>query len=404
MKQTGIKLERVKNQISLKYKMHKWIILVLLTFPHLKPEFLEQIPLVDIFVNGMRVISSITIAAWFFFVKKRLSSITILVGLQQLYLFCNTVTLNGAVRECIITSFSILSVVILYDIAHDESKEFLSSQLFCFEVLIYINFITEVFFPDALYIIPKSESSLWVLDKNWFLGFYNSHTQYYIPALMVAFLYQLETGKKIRTYVLTIIIYVSAVWVWSGGVLISLFGMGLAYILLKNYTKIFHYYSYWMLHVLFFVFIILLKMQNLFKWLIDGVLGKWRSLELRMTLWDKYCQLILKKPIFGYGVELPIVRQLKVEIDWAYHAHNQFLDILYKGGIVNLLLFILIVFIAGKNLYRFRETEESKIISLAFLGWCLHGLVEPFMSPFLMGMFVIAYYSNERKQCIMNRQ
>lgn len=110
---------------------------------------------------------------------------------------------------------------------------------------------------------------------------------------------------------------------------------------------------------------------------------------------------ISEKFIFGHGIEIPIVRQMKAATDWAYHAHNQFLEILYQGGIINLILFTIIVIVAGKNVYRYRDTEESKIISVAFLGWCIHGLVEPFMTSFLMGMFVIAYHSNVRNGAVV---
>ena len=48
----------------------------------------------------------------------------------------------------------------------------------------------------------------------------------------------------------------------------------------------------------------------------------------------------------------------------------------------------------GVAVYQNRNTMESKIIAIGFLGWCIATLVEPFTTPFLMGMFVIAYYSN----------
>lgn len=389
------------NDIKVKFKktnprhnLYAWIMLVLLTLPHLNPGYLNQFPVADILVNCLRVISSVLILVWILVIKRRISLIVVLIGVQQAYLLFITIILNGAVKDSAIAAVSIVSVVLLYDLEHDNRKIFLSSQLFCFEIIIYINLITEILFPNGLYIIPASETSMFTLYKNWFLGFYNSHTQYFLPALMIAFLYKLETGKRIRVYILTIAIFTSPVLVWAGGPIIALFGMGLVYLLFRNWTKIFNYYNYWMLHILFFVFIILLKMQNLLRWLIDGILGKWNSLVVRMTLWDKYLGFITGKFIFGHGVETSIVRQMKAETDWAYHAHNQFLEILYKGGIINLFLFAAIVIIAGKNVYRYRDTEESKIISITFLGWCLHGLVEPFMTPFLMGMFVIAYHSN----------
>lgn len=370
-----------------------WIVLVLLTLPQLNPRYLGEFALSNVIVNCLRVISSLVILFWMFAVKRKLSVIVLVIGLQQGYLLLRTFIAGGAVRDCMLSVVAVLSVVMLYDVALEKWEVFLSSQLFCFEVVIYINLVTEFLFPNSMY-VPRIEQTLHVSSKYWFLGFYNSHIQYFLPALMIAFLYKVETGKWKRTVMLTIAIYISILKVWSAGSIITIFGMTVVYLIFKNRTKVFHYYNYWILHLLFFVFGILFKIQIVFSKLVDAILGKWHSLELRMSLWDKCLGDIMMKPVFGYGIEYPIELEKRVGMDWASYTHNQLLDIMYKGGIINLVLFIAIIIIAGKNVYRYRDTVESKIIASVFLGCCINGLVEVPVSSFVMGMFVIAYYSN----------
>ena len=386
--------------IYAKCKQYRCLILVFLTLPHFNPSSLREVYAAEFMINCWRVVSAVLILGWFVLIKRRISRIAIIIGIQQIFLLLVTIICHGAIRDAVVTVASVLSVVLLYDLAIEERKDFLSSQLLCFEIIVYINLVTEIFFPDTLYLPEVTAQSLDVhVGDYWFLGFRNVHSQYFIPGLMIAFLYKWETGHKVRTYLLTAAIFISALLAWSGGVLVALFGMAGVYILCRNRTKVFHYFHYWMLHVLFFLFVILFKMQNLLRWLIDGVLGKWRSLEVRMMLWDTYLkEYIPEKFLCGHGIELPITRQLKVNITWAGAAHNQLLEIMYQGGIVNLMLFCAIVVIAGRKLYQYRGEEESKIIAVAFLGWCLHGLVDPFMTPFLMAMFVIAYHSNPGKR------
>lgn len=386
------------NEYS-KRDLYIWIMLVLLTLPHLNLPYLNQFDFTDTFINVGRVISVLLITGYMLIVVKRISIIAVLIGIQQGYVLCNTIVMGGIARDTAISAFSVMSVVLLYDLAQENKKIFLSSQLFCFELVIYINLLTEILFPDSLYVdFPDGAD---VIVKNWLLGYYNNHTKFFIPALMIAFLYKHETGKKVRTYILTMAIFISAFMAWSGGVLLTLFGMAAAYLLFKNWTKIFNYYTYWLIHILFFVFIILLKMQNLFRWLIEGILGKWNSLMGRITLWDRYLGFISERFVFGYGVEDSMLRRIKGGYKWASYAHNLLLELMYQGGIINLLLFTIIVIVAGRNIYKYRDTAESKIIAIAFLGWCLQNLVEAFMSPFLMGMFVIAYYGNKENGAIM---
>lgn len=229
--------------------------------------------------------------------------------------------------------------------------------------------------------------------KSYFLGYYNNHSQYFIPALLIAALYALYSGRKLRSLLLMAVIGISALLVWSGGVLMSLGVMLVTYLLFKEHTKICNYYMGWILQAVFLIFVIIGKLQNPFRWLIDGVLGKWESLELREILWDRVGCLIKERWLLGYGVEEGFVRQQKVGLYWAMHAHNLILELLYQGGVIYLVMFAMIVVIAGRNVYRNRRCEENKLIAIAFLGWCTHALVEPFTTPFLMGMFVIAYHS-----------
>lgn len=121
------------------------------------------------------------------------------------------------------------------------------------------------------------------------------------------------------------------------------------------------------------------------------------------NLWDRILMFVSASLFTGYGVEDGTVRELKTGFHFAMHAHNMLLEILYQGGIVNILLWIGIVVIAGRKLYQYRYTSESKLIATAFLGWCIATLVEPFTSPFLMGMFVIAYHSNAMPGCADTR-
>lgn len=155
-----------------------------------------------------------------------------------------------------------------------------------------------------------------------------------------------------------------------------------------------NYYNYWLLHIIFFFSVEVMHIQDLFSWLLTDVLGKMGSLIFRIMIWDYAIQLFIKSPLIGYGMQDIYVRTTELRSPHGVHAHNMVLELLYQGGIIGFVLFILIVVVAGKKLMKYRNTQESKIISTAFLGWCVASLVEPFMSSFLMGMFVIACHSN----------
>ena len=368
-----------------------WLLMVILALPHFNPPYLEEIGTAELIMNCWRVVSFGFILIWLIADQKRITPISIIIGIQQLFILFTTIMHKGAVYNCMATAFSNMSIVLLFDLAQDKKEVFLSSQLFCFEMAIYINLITEIIYPKGLY-IPKITGSAGKIY--WFLGYYNSYTKFYVPALVLAWLYYNATGKWRRSVFLTEAIFLSAILAGSRGVLVSLIVMAVAYAIFKNCVRIFNYYSFWFIHLLFFLLFIVGDFQNLFYWFINGVLDKWNSWLQRTIVWDRTMTLISDALILGHGMQERSFRITELGSRWAMHAHNMLLELLYQGGIINIILWTIIIAVAGKPVYQYRNTTESKIIAIGFLGWCIATLVEPFTTSFLMGMFVIAYRSN----------
>lgn len=375
-----------------------WLFLVLMTLPHLEPLYLDTFPSIGMIFTLMKAATLLIMCFCFLLTRRKISYVILLTVAWRGVLVLSTVLHDGQVYGSIASSLSILSVMLLYELTYTQKNTtFLSAQLFCFEIVIYINFITELIFPNGMYL-----NETFPYGPNWFLGYYNSYTVYCIPALMFAWLYKEKTDKKFRTYFLTVIIIASDIVVFAGGFTMALASMGIVYIFFKGRTRIFNYINYWMLHIIFLVFIIVLKLQNLFFVLLNDILGKWSSLLSRMNIWDQTFRFIFKSPWIGYGSQEKTRRLMEFHSNWMIHSHNMFLEMLYQVGIIGLILFAAVVIVAGRNLMKHRDTNESKIIATAFLGWCICTLVEPFTSSFLMGMFVIAYHSN--RELAGNRQ
>lgn len=370
-----------------------WLAFVLLTLPHFNP-LNNFSPATEKLINILRVLSSVVIVVWVVFIKRRLSPIVLLLGVQQSYLLLVTIWRGAAVRDAVINAAAIVCVALLYDMMQEERKIFLSSQIFCFELMIYCNLVTVLLFPHGMYAVSKNIAG-YADHRYYFLGFYNNFICYCVPALLLLSLWKASTKlQKLRKVLLVAVIYATAFKLRSGAVLVALIAMAIACVFLQKLPSIFNFFSVWLLHICFFVGIIWLRLQNLFRWLIDDILGEWNSFMGRMDVWDKSMEAISHAWLFGHGQVDNLIRQEELGYYWANHAHNMLLELLYKGGIINAALFILIIFVAGHRAYKYRYTAESKLIAIAVFGWCIDSLVETYMHAFLMAMFVIAYYSN----------
>jgi O-antigen ligase len=105
------------------------------------------------------------------------------------------------------------------------------------------------------------------------------------------------------------------------------------------------------------ILIVIVRIQNVFAWLIVGILYKNLTLTNRTVIWDNALGSIKKRPLLGYGVQNTvnlfytyIFRFGKPAVNSWLSAHNQVLQTLYESGIVSMIPIMLLIIIALKRL------------------------------------------------------
>lgn len=119
-------------------------------------------------------------------------------------------------------------------------------------------------------------------------------------------------------------------------------------------------------------------------YIVEELFGKKRSLSGRVPLWQLGAALIMVKPVLGNGFsESPafILMTDDEGVTSLFHAHNEFLQTWYEGGIVTLVLALaMLVFVA----VRFRRFKDKKLA-----GICKMAL---FTFLFLQQADILSYY------------
>jgi len=293
---------------------------------------------------------------------------------------------GGDIKATINNAISIIAVIAVYTYGSKNWGKFIIAQYYLFEFFIYLNLLSEILFPGGLWVEEASGYT-----KNWLLGYYNTHTIYFIPALLMAYLYY-RIQHNHRPVYMTIAILISAFKLDSGGVKGTLLIMMITFVFFKRYWKMFNYFSYWLLQVVFLIVVVFLSNSNFFGEVVEKLFQKKLSFYARVDVWNSAIRYILQSPVWGYGVE--DTAQVQEKLGWATHAHNLILQLLYQGGLLYLLLFICLIALAGAKIYKLRKTEIAQVMSIAFLGWAVDTITEPYITPFLVGMFVLAYDCN----------
>ena len=135
--------------------------------------------------------------------------------------------------------------------------------------------------------------------------------------------------------------------------------------------------------------IVIFRMQELFAYIIVGLLKKDLTFTTRTRIWDASMLYFTRKPLLGYGVEPNTLIRSKI---WGDHAHNQYLWDLYRGGILHFSCFVAIIAMVTAKLMQYRADRAAQILAIVVCIILLMWQVEAFNSMMFFAVYVFAYH------------
>lgn len=130
--------------------------------------------------------------------------------------------------------------------------------------------------------------------------------------------------------------------------------------------------------------------NELARWFLIDILGKDMTFTHRTTMWDAALRVIGESPIWGYG---------NVDEKWfisnmssqAIGSHNFILGILINGGIIGLVIYLYVFYIALRKLIAYND-YYSNMIFIGIASLCIMMLMEYYPVQFPFYLFTLAYY------------
>lgn len=277
------------------------------------------------------------------------------------------------------------------------SNTIIPSMYKVFYILICINFYTLIKFPDGLYTTD-------LFSRNWFFDYDNTHIFMYFPAIVCMF-FNMKLNKKkwgIFDVIFILLITFCVYYCFSANSVVA-YTLFLIYLLMYkfiNKLEIFNSRTYFIAYFVIFFTIVIFRLQNVFSWLIVGILGKDLTFTNRTVIWERVIDLIKTKLLLGYGQENSSIISSKLGNIHYTHAHNTTLDVLYKGGIITSISFLFLIIYPIKELYETRENELSKFIS--YIIFCLFIMMNFEAREEKIGLYIILVIAFNIKNIIKN--
>lgn len=280
-------------------------------------------------------------------------------------------------------------------------KYVIKALVIILSIYIYINFITVILFPSGLYVGDK------VKETYYFLGHNNSAIKFLLPAIIFRGLYEYLEYNRItcKTYIIAIISILTVIITWSNTAMIGI-GIMVLYIFILRKIKI-----NYILKVLFFLPIVLfliLVLQNQLQWLsyiIVDLFGKEMSLTGRVDIWNLAIKAISRRPLWGYGYDVKLYEIENMFFEPS-SCHNYFLDLLFRGGIFQLVIQLILNWVCCISLSK-KITKESKLLGFGILSYFIIWQVEVFTFtgvPLMFIIFILAYNINRDSTILKNNK
>lgn len=356
-------------------KSFKVIFIAILLMPFFMPNLTEFAIRWQTFLNKFKILAALIGTIGFVCdikrVKNNIKIILPIVIFFSIYVYA-TVSNNGDIETATINSITVVSCCIIICWAMKDVKACLNAMLINYKMLIYINLVSMLMYPNGIY---SSGSSMY-----WFLGYDNTFVWIFIPAICVALLLSQINNKRLLTlgnFIFISVCLVSVMMTWSAMALVGVMlfiifilyeniSGKIRYSLVSNNNKIFSvnfiFYSL-MLNLSIAIF----RIQEIFSFFIENILKKSATLTGRDAIWDLSLLYIYQKPIGGYGCEFTLDRFSKLHIgNFTFnHCHNLILNVMYEVGMIGLIILIYNIYLCYKRLTFNKNNICSRIIAVS---------------------------------------
>lgn len=352
--------------------------------PFFEPTFIEDnIPILDkVFLIAQLL--SMTVALLVFTTKGiKLTPFYLCVIGYQGYLCIVTLYRGGNLFGIVSSSARVFTLATLLEVSLRQNPDTTMKLIRNYSlILLAIMFASAVIAPQGLYVSPNASGSNNPDNVNYirfFLGHKNNVLPFLFPGFAAATVLWAREKSNNKSAAAALIYYVmlflTLVIVDSKTSMVVCAIMVAAVFLAKiKFVQMVNPFGWFAGAVAGDVLITICRIQNLIPGVTE-LLGRDVTFSGRAAIWDSAEEIILERPLFGYGFEHTEIAKTRFPLDSFSSAHNIYYTAGYYGGVVALLFLLSSIVLAYKELAG-RNSEISAFMALFLFAILIEGIFE----------------------------
>jgi O-antigen ligase len=375
----------------------------ILVFPVVAPYILTYTGMGNRVVLLMSLYTILVSAVTLIKKSKKLSTVSVLMLLLTLISIISTICNGGLISVALKRMVNYSAMVLVLELYSDRIELLLKALLIHFEVYIYLNFVTVLLLPNGL--LGSFSNDAYASVVIYILGWHHLFKVWFIPALLVSWLYKNYSGNNLRCYILSAVILITEL---KFGASTGLMGV-LLLIIMLNLKKLRRVITPMVGAALITVLIVTIVFTRKYGYLtpiLQGLFGGDMTFTGRLLIWDNAIKQFLKMPIIGHGIlsnanyiQLLGARSGLPDLMTATHCHNHLLQIMFQTGIVGTSVF-LGMYIC--DLYKARMLWKNTLVQICvyvIFVYTIIGITEQYEYALMYIPLVLGNIICDREMC-----
>lgn len=339
---------------------------------------------------GWYITSIIAISYCFFMLimNKKYNLFDIIALSFYIFLFIITIIKNGSIEDITKELLAFFSLFFVMRVGLESNpKKYIGLMNLVLIIYTSINTLSAiVFYPNAMFVDN--------MNPIFFMGGDNTSVRLYVVAILFNVLqHYIKKGKlKMPIFSLINLLVFSCIRDLGGGKVCFLILFVCTLYLVygtkipKKTIKLIITFNI----ILFFVLVIANRM-DIFKFLIVNVLHRDLSLTDRTIIWKITIEKIISNPVVGHGMIDGMTFQSYLPYLIGINAHNTYLMILFNGGSILFLIFILLFFITSLKFDKIKHDRWIYIIPIALFTLMIRAQIEGWDVIWIILLLELAY-------------
>jgi len=308
------------------------------------------------------------------------SKILLLIVMFWGYLLFPTILLSGDLPEYLRITWTALTLPLFMGCAvYKKQIHMINACCVVFGAYIIINTIATVLFPEGLY-ETVAMSGISRAEASYFLGHKNNVLSYMMPGILCLCYKNYYKNNKLNFLTWLYIIGVCGCCVIGESIssMIAIAIVIISVLIAQNerFSKYINVKTALLINFLFFVLVVVLRVQDIFSYFLVSLTGKGLDMNGRTFIWDKGLFAILQHPIMGYGIE-SISNILAKYLLNNESFHNVVVDLLYQGGIIGTFLFVMLLVVTNRTIDRCENVKIKNLCNAVFFASSINWMTQP---------------------------